>query len=123
MSGFADDENWFRPMCKHGVADNEGPCEKCKIRGIERHNLKTLPQEFGEILNNRKRHEIRVNDRDFREGDELFLKEWDPKTETYTGRHVLVLVTYITPGGEWDIPSTHCVMSIKIQEWYNNSDI
>jgi hypothetical protein len=39
-----------------------------------RYELKTWPKLFSAILANFKRHEIPVNDRDFREGDELFLE-------------------------------------------------
>ena len=29
-----------------------------------------------------KKHEVRVNDRDFLEGDEIYLREWNPVTPT-----------------------------------------
>ena len=47
-----------------------------------RHELKTWPKSFASILSGFKKHEIRVNDRDFREGDELCLREWNPVTPT-----------------------------------------
>lgn len=47
-----------------------------------RHELKTWPKPFASILSGFKKHEIRVNDRDFREGDELCLREWNPVTPT-----------------------------------------
>ena len=40
------------------------------------------PKSFASILSGFKKHEIRVNDRDFREGDELCLREWNPVTPT-----------------------------------------
>ncbi len=82
-----------------------------------RHELKTHPQPFTAILNGFKKHEIRVNDRDFHEGDELFLREWNPETLAYTGRHVLVDITYITHGGEWGLPPNLVVMSVRTQYW------
>jgi hypothetical protein len=36
-----------------------------------RHELKTCPKLFSAMLASFKKHEIPVNDRDFREGDEL----------------------------------------------------
>lgn len=46
------------------------------------------------------------------------LQEYDPETQRYTGRNVLVSITYITNGGEWGIPDHMCVMSIHLERWY-----
>jgi hypothetical protein len=43
-----------------------------------RHDLKTLTKSFAAILNGLKKHEIRVNDHDFSEGDELYLSGGAP---------------------------------------------
>ncbi len=82
-----------------------------------RHELKTRPRQFCAVLSGHKKYEIRVNDRNFQEGDELMLLEWDPKTQQYTGRHILTVVTYMTRGGEWRIPENLCVMSLAVQYW------
>lgn len=75
---------------------------------MQRHDLKTWPRQFFAVLDGHKKYEIRVNDRNFQEGDELMLLEWDPKTQRYTGRHILTTVTYMTRGGEWGIPENLC---------------
>jgi hypothetical protein len=90
------------------------------------HTLKTWPAPFQAILDGKKRHEIRVDDRGYAEGDVLHLVEWDPSVEAfapmsaslrrtgdYTGRECNVRVTYLTPGGQWELPSNLCVMSIE----------
>lgn len=84
------------------------------------HELKTLPEPFTAVLEGRKRYEIRVNDRDFKVGDELHLAEWDPgplkfptRPQGYTGRECTVRVTYMTPGGQWGLPANVCVMSLE----------
>ena len=79
------------------------------------HELKTWPEFFIETRGGRKKFELRKNDRDFRVGDQLLLKEWDPKVyqknlpsdhrtvediqaaieAAYTGREFLVRVDYI----------------------------
>lgn len=63
---------------------------------IKRHLLKTWPPYFKAVLEGEKTFEIRKNDRDYGVGDELLLREWDPDTETYSGREVLVEVTYMS---------------------------
>lgn len=75
-------------------------------RPRKQHELKCWPQFFQPTMNAHKRFEVRKNDRDFRVGDELLLKEWDPKGEFgsptlntepvgYTGRAVIARVDYI----------------------------
>jgi hypothetical protein len=79
------------------------------------HNLKTWPKQFSAVFAGTKKHEVRVNDRNFQEGDELMLQEWDPKTERYTGRHILATISYMTRGGQFGLPENLCVMSLQIQ--------
>lgn len=52
------------------------------------HDLKIWPDYFAAILDGSKTFELRVNDRDFMEGDALRLREYDIDTETYTGREI-----------------------------------
>ena len=71
------------------------------------HELKTWPEFFEQTLNGREIFELRRNDRDFRVGDELLLREWKlPLTcddgkggQTieghYTGRELKVRIDYI----------------------------
>lgn len=78
-----------------------------------RHCLNTHPETFGAILDGRKRFEVRVFDRPFKLGDELLLQEYVPPilkaSENadgfYTGRELLVVITYICPPGSWGLPS------------------
>lgn len=76
------------------------------------HELKTWPEQFRAVLDGKKRHEWRRNDRGFEIGDELALREWDPNTETYTGSFWTYRVTWITHGPDFGIPHGYCVMSI-----------
>jgi hypothetical protein len=77
------------------------------------HRLKTWPGPFEAIRLGAKKHEIRVNDRGFATGDLLRLEEWDPDTEAYTRRIMIMRATYITFGGQWGLPDNLCVMSIE----------
>lgn len=60
-----------------------------------KHELKTWPYYFRHILSGKKNFEIRNNDRGFRVGDTLVLKEFSPTTQQYTGREVIKKVNYI----------------------------
>ena len=65
------------------------------------HELKCWPQFFEAIAAGRKRHDLRrAYDRHFRVGDRLRLREFDPRTQVYTGREQIVEVTYITSAEE-----------------------
>ena len=85
------------------------------------HVLKTWPESFSAIIDGSKKHEVRVNDRDFAVGDVLVLMEWRPASNetlgSYTGRTTAAKVTYVTRGSEsrgseWGIPGDLCVMSL-----------
>lgn len=64
-------------------------------RTFTTHDLKCWPQYFKEVALGYKPFELRRNDRDFRVGDSLNLREWNPETNEYTGRRVLAAVTYV----------------------------
>ena len=49
------------------------------------HDLKTWPQPWNETAMGRKTVEVRHNDRGFKVGDTLVLREWDPRVHAYTG--------------------------------------
>ena len=59
------------------------------------HKLKIWPEYFKYVVDGIKTFEYRVNDRDFKPGDILVLKEWNPKTEKYTRAEKKVRVTYL----------------------------
>ncbi|MGH1867198.1 ASCH/PUA domain-containing protein [Enterococcus durans] len=71
------------------------------------HELKILPEYFEAVTSGRKQFEIRKNDRDFKVGDQLILREWGeqynffewPTLVTwcdYTGNSYKTEITYIT---------------------------
>jgi len=77
------------------------------------HTLKSWPDAYQPLVEGRKRHEYRLNDRNYREGDELILKEWDPAGHSYTGRSCRVRCLYCSYGPSWGIPEGHAVISIS----------
>lgn len=78
-----------------------------------KHELKTWPEMFRAVVSGHKTHEIRNNDRGYAVGDVLYLQEWEPAAQTYTGNAHAVEVTFLTLGGEWGLPLNTCVMSIR----------
>ncbi len=83
------------------------------------HELKCWPRFFEAITNGQKRHDLRrAHDRDFRVGDQLRLREFDPGSHSYTGREQIVEVTYITSAeqpcalSEGALNPDFCILSI-----------
>mgnify|MGYP003403112388 CR=1 FL=1 len=77
------------------------------------HSLKTWPEYFEAVLSGKKNFEVRKNDRDYNVGHVLILKEWNPETESYTGREIARGVSYILHGGSFGIESGTVVMSLS----------
>ena len=76
---------------------NSNECDRERPREATIHDLKCWPAFFQAILEGRKRHDLRrAVDRDFRVGDRLRLREYNPAPAGYTGREQLVVVTYVT---------------------------
>jgi len=79
------------------------------------HELKCWPEYFKFILTGQKTFEYRKDDRGFSVGDTLWLKEYKPDLEEYTGRHIRVLVSAVYTGLP-GLPEGYCIMQIKILE-------
>jgi len=60
------------------------------------HELKSWIGLFEPIYDGSKTHDLRVLDREYNVGNICHLREWDAVNRIYTGRSVLVEITYIT---------------------------
>ena len=83
------------------------------------HTLKIRPQFFDSVKNGIKTCEIRRNDRDFRVGDTLHLREWKPGTwekDGYTNRSCEAVITHILTHDELPegIPDGFVALSIRV---------
>jgi hypothetical protein len=59
------------------------------------HYLKTWPKSFAAIESGEKNFEIsQESDMHFEPGDRLCLQEFDPESESYSGRYILKIATY-----------------------------
>lgn len=76
------------------------------------HELKTLPEFFQAIWVGDKTFEIRLDDRNFKERDEVVLQEFDPEGDGgYTGREIEGVITYLTSFSQ---KKNYVVFSIRI---------
>lgn len=78
------------------------------------HELKIYPQYFKEILNGNKKFEIRKNDRYFKVGDKVLLREWD--NIKYSGRTIYAEITYILAEGFIGLAEGYIAFSFVIKE-------
>lgn len=79
----------FAARCLEELLQNRARTAEPKI-----HQLKTWPEFFQAIVDGSKTFELRLDDRDFEVGELLCLQEFSPLTSKYTGREVLVEITY-----------------------------
>lgn len=85
------------------------------------HELKCWPEPFEALLEGRKVHEYRKDDRRFGLGDILWLREFVPagtrnggfEDDRYTGRETRRLVTYVSRAPFYGIPDGYVVMSLR----------
>jgi len=74
------------------------------------HELKCWPSYFEPIRRNEKRFDVRRDDRGFQKGDTVRLREWDSKTQGYTGNDEFRKIKYILTGGQFGIEPGYVVL-------------
>ncbi len=81
------------------------------------HELKVWKTFFDDIWTEKKKFEIRKNDRNFRVGDTLHLKEYDHQVGEYTGMSVMMIVTHVfgysNGAGEFGLKPGYVIMSME----------
>ena len=77
------------------------------------HELKTHPEYFQAVWTGLKTFEFRKDDRTprFWNQDQVCLREWNPESETYTGREIVASISYVARGA-FGIPDGYCVFSL-----------
>ncbi len=68
------------------------------------HELKTKPEYFSSVRNGEKTFEVRKNDRPFEIGDYAAFNEIDESGTYYTGRALLMRITYVLDDEEFCKP-------------------
>lgn len=78
------------------------------------HELKTWTRFFDAVADGRKTFELRKDDRGFKVGDVLRLRDYDPVEGAYTGGQIDVVVTYVTDASPLDcLAPGYVCMGIK----------
>jgi hypothetical protein len=68
------------------------------------HELKSWPEFFAPLFSGEKTAELRLNDRDYKAGDVLIFREWEPGPPQarwegrYTGRECYRVVSHVLQG-------------------------
>lgn len=83
---------------------------------MNNHELKTINPHFKNLWCGVKKFEIRKNDRDFKEGDVLILKEYEPESDTYTGRFLKCRITHVLADDDYPmgLKEGYCILSLRI---------
>lgn len=90
------------------------------------HRLKTDPVVFQATWEGSKTFEIRKNDRNFKPGDFLLLRETKHSGQQmesghpleYTGREALAQVGYVLLGGKYGLADGWVVLSVSVKNSY-----
>ena len=77
------------------------------------HDLKLWSEYFKDVANGNKTFEVRKNDRGYKVGDTLILKEYCPTSKAYTGKELSRKVSYVLEDGNFGIEKGFVVMGIK----------
>lgn len=80
---------------------------------MKEHELKTWPPYFNDILKGIKNFDLRFNDRDYKVGDILILKEYRQNDGEYTGRVIIRSIIYIFNTG-FGLKDGYCILGLSI---------
>ena len=94
-----------------------------ELRKYCAHELKTDPDVFYDVRDDQKRFELRLNDRDFKQGDMLLLRCTKysggemiaGKPLEYTGEWVVACATYVLHGPIYGLDDEWVIMSISVE--------
>ncbi|MEQ6333278.1 DUF3850 domain-containing protein [Sphingobium sp. MK2] len=76
-----------------------GPLQACYGRAAKGYDyeMKSWPWFYREMIAGRKKHDMRdKRKRSYKVGDRVLLREWDPRSGSYSGEQCVFEITYIT---------------------------
>jgi len=78
------------------------------------HYLKTRSNIFANLVSGLRTFEYRLNDRDYKVGDTLYLGEWSQDHMSYTGQSLVAKVTHLLEGGNFGVPEGFVILGIDV---------
>lgn len=80
------------------------------------HDVKCKATFFQQLIDGHKPFEFRNNDRGYKTGDYVFMREVDPEYEIIgTGRTVLLKITYVLTHDDFEqMPEGYCIFSFLV---------
>ena len=90
--------------------------DKQAVEKLKEHELKTWCEYFGAVACGEKTFEVRKNDRGFKVGDTVILKEYDYEVNVLTGKVERRKITYILDGGNFGIEEGYCVLGLETRQ-------
>lgn len=79
--------------------------------------LRCWPEFFEPMLDGRQQFDYRRDDRGFKVGDTLLLREYRPDRLTYTGRELVAGIIYILHGdARIMLPEGFCILGLRFEE-------
>lgn len=84
-----------------------------KVDSMRVHNLKIHSQYFWDVMAGKKTFDVRKNDRNYRVGDALILREWE--NNNYSGREMSVRITYMLDDAFVGIIPGYVVLGIELK--------
>ncbi|QIL75110.1 DUF3850 domain-containing protein [Hymenobacter sp. HDW8] len=76
------------------------------------HELKIWPACFEATLSGAKTFDVRENDRNYQVGDAVQLCEYEPESETYSGRSTARWISYVLQGGAFGLQAGWCILGL-----------
>lgn len=76
------------------------------------YEFKSPPEDFDAIARGDRKHDLQPDHHGFRVGDYMRLREWDPRSETYTGRNVLCKITHVADACMTCAPAPGVILSL-----------
>lgn len=81
------------------------------------HKIKIWDEFVLDVVSGKMPFEVRLNDRNYKQGDTLIMEGWDNSIHDYSGKMIEAYVTYVLHGGVFGIEKGYVVMGIKVKNY------